>query len=171
MTSNMADENPKSNGDISSQKPTCTFFKKANRNRNVRKRKAEKSDSEDEDVTTVIRKEKKPLSNPMFQKTDGFDSKSRREREEIDDDLDVTFKSTRSAMRTGPEDLGATATVEIDTEFDRDAQALFEKSLKTNQELKGQEKDDKQYRGLNNYMTFYEKKGNAQGNAASGMVR
>ena len=92
-------------------------------------------------------------------------------REEIDDDLDVTFKSTRSAMRTGPEDLGATATVEIDTEFDRDAQALFEKSLKTNQELKGQEKDDKQYRGLNNYMTFYEKKGNAQGNAASGMVR
>lgn len=171
MTSNMADENAKSNVDIPSQKPTCTFFKKANRNRNVRKRKAEKSDSEDEDVTTVIRKEKKPLSNPMFQKTDGFDSKSRREREEIDDDLDVTFKSTRSAMRIGPEDLGATATVEIDTEFDRDAQALFEKSLKTNQELKGQEKDDKQYRGLNNYMTFYEKKGNAQGNAASGMVR
>jgi len=32
-------------------------------------------------------------------------------------------------MRAGPEDLGATATVEIDTEFDRDAQALFEKSL------------------------------------------
>ena len=64
MTSNMADENAKSNGDISSQKPTCTFFKKANRNRNVRKRKAEKSDSEDEDVTTVIRKEKKPLYSP-----------------------------------------------------------------------------------------------------------
>jgi len=32
-------------------------------------------------------------------------------------------------MRAGPEDLGATVTVEIDTEFDRDAQALFEKSL------------------------------------------
>lgn len=168
----MADESAETSvsEDISSKKTTCTFFKKANRNRNVRKRKAEKSDSEDEDVTTVIRKEKKSVSNPMFQKTDGFDAKSKREVED-DQDIDVSFKSTRSAMRAGPEDLGATATVEIDTEFDRDAQALFEKSLKTNKELKDKEKDDKQYRGLNNYMTFYEKKGTAQGNAASGNVR
>lgn len=165
----MADESTETNEEISSKKPTCTFFKKANKNRNVRKRKVEKSDSEDDDITTVIRKEKKSISNPMFQKTEGFGSKSKRELEE--DEIDVSFKSTRSAMRTGPEDLGATAIVEIDTEFDRDAQALFEKSLKTNEEQKGEEKDDKQYKGLNNYMTFYEKKGTAQGNAASGMVR
>lgn len=165
----MADESAETNEETPSKKPTCTFFKKANRNRNVRKRKVEKSDSEDDDVTTVIKKEKKSISNPMFQKTEGFDSKSKREEEE--DGIDVSFKSTRSAMRAGPEDLGATATVEIDTEFDRDAQALFEKSMKTNEEQKDLQKDDKQYRGLNNYMTFYEKKGTAQGNAASGMVR
>lgn len=165
----MADESAETNEEIPSKKPTCTFFKKANRNRNARKRKVEKSDSEDDDVTTVIKKEKKSISNPMFQKTEGFDSKSKREEEE--DGIDVSFKSTRSAMRAGPEDLGATATVEIDTEFDRDAQALFEKSMKTNEEQKDLQKDDKQYRGLNNYMTFYEKKGTAQGNAASGMVR
>lgn len=165
----MADESAETNEEIPSKKPTCTFFKKANRNRNVRKRKVEKSDSEDDDVTTVIKKEKKSISNPMFQKTEGFDSKSKREEEE--DGIDVSFKSTHSAMRAGPEDLGATATVEIDTEFDRDAQALFEKSMKTNEEQKDLQKDDKQYRGLNNYMTFYEKKGTAQGNAASGMVR
>ena len=169
MQIKMADESTETNDDIPSKKPTCTFFKKVNRNRNVRKRKVEKSDSEDEDVTTVIKKEKKSISNPLFQKTDGFDSKSKLKVEE--DEVDVSFKSTRSAMRAGPEDLGATAIVEIDTEFDRDAQALFEKSLKTNEELKNVEKDDKQYKGLNNYMTFYEKKGNAQGNAASGMVR
>lgn len=165
----MADESAETNEEIPSKKLTCTFFKKANRNRNVRKRKVEKSDSEDDDVTAVIKKEKKSISNPMFQKTEGFDSKSKREEEE--DGIDVSFKSTRSAMRAGPEDLGATATVEIDTEFDRDAQALFEKSMQTNEEQKDLQKDDKQYRGLNNYMTFYEKKGTAQGNAASGMVR
>ena len=162
----------KTNEDIPSNKPTCAFFKKANRNRNVRKRKVEKSDSEDDDETTVIRKEKKTISNnPMFQKTDGFDSKSKREELEEEKEIDVSFKSTRSAMRAGPQDLGATAIVEIDTEIDRDAQALFEKNLKTNEERKEQEKDDKQYRGMNNYMTFYEKKGTAQGNASSGMVR
>lgn len=166
----MADESTKTSEENLTKKPTCTFFKKANKNRSVRKRKVEKSDSEDDDETTVIRKEKKTISNPMFQKTEGFGAKSKREVDE--EDIDVSFKSTRSAMSIGPQDLGATATVEIDTEFDRDAQALFEKKLKTNEEAKEQgNKDDKKYRGLNNYMTFYEKKGTAQGNASSGMVR
>ena len=166
----MADESTKTSEENLTEKPTCTFFKKANKNRNVRKRKVEKSDSEDDDETTVIRKEKKTISNPMFQKTEGFGAKSKREGDE--EDIDVSFKSTRSAMSIGPQDLGATATVEIDTEFDRDAQALFEKKLKTNEEVKVQgNKDDKKYRGLNNYMTYYEKKGTAQGNASSGMVR
>lgn len=156
--------------DVQNGKPTCTFFKKANRNRNVRKRKVERSDSEDDEETSVVRKEKKSISNnPMFQKTDGFDSKSIREI--TDKDIDISFKSTRSAMRAGPEDLGATSIVGIDTEFDRDAQALFEKSLKADKERKEEDKDSKRYRGLNNYMTFYEKKGTAQGNASSGMVR
>ena len=166
----MADESTKTNEETLTEKPTCTFFKKANKNRKVRKRKVEKSDSEDDDETTVIRKEKRTISNPMFQKTEGFGSKSKREADE--EDIDVSFKSTRSAMSIGPQDLGATATVEIDTEFDRDAQALFEKKLKTNEEVKEQgNKDDRKYRGLNNYMTYYEKKGTAQGNASSGMVR
>lgn len=166
----MADESTKTNEETLIEKPTCTFFKKANKNRNVRKRKVEKSDSEDDDETTVIRKEKRTISNPMFQKTEGFGAKSKRETDE--EDIDVSFKSTRSAMSIGPQDLGATATVEIDTEFDRDAQALFEKKLKTNEEVKEQgNKDDRKYRGLNNYMTYYEKKGTAQGNASSGMVR
>lgn len=166
----MADESTKTNEETLTEKPTCTFFKKANKNRNVRKRKVEKSDSEDDDETTVIRKEKRTISNPMFQKTEGFGAKSKREADE--GDIDVSFKSTRSAMSIGPQDLGATATVEIDTEFDRDAQALFEKKLKTNEEVKEQgNKDDRKYRGLNNYMTYYEKKGTAQGNASSGMVR
>lgn len=50
-----------------SQKPTCTFFKKAKRKGNVRKRKAQSSGSEDE--TTVVRIEKKSAPNPLKQKT------------------------------------------------------------------------------------------------------
>jgi len=33
--------------------------------------------------------------------------------------------------------MGATATLEIETEIDRDAQAIYENALKINKELKG----------------------------------
>lgn len=58
----------------------------------------------------------------------------------------------------------------METENDRDAQALFEKSLEINKELEGKA-DDKVYRGLNNYAQYYKKKDTAAGNASSGMVR
>ena len=157
----MADESLRT---AANKKPVCSFFKKSNRKKNVRKRKAESSSSDD-DETSVIRKERKAAHNPFIQKSEGLKLKTARE------DLEVDFKSTRSAMRAGPEDLGATATYELDTERDKDAQAIFEKKLKVNKELKEREGDDKVYRGLNNYMTFYEKRDTAQGNAASGMVR
>ncbi|EDO32505.1 predicted protein [Nematostella vectensis] len=150
------------------EKPTCTFFKKSNRSKNVRKRKAESSGSEDEGQTVVIRKEKKTGFNPMIQKTEGFAKEKGQDEEEK---IHVDFKSTRSAMSAGPTDAGATATYELDTDFDRDAQALYEKKLQVNKELMEKEVDEKVYKGLNNYMQFYEKRDTAQGNAASGMVR
>ena len=78
---------------------------------------------------------------------------------------DLIFQS-----REGPSDGGATATYELDTEHDRDAQAVFQRSLDVNKEMKGKE-DDKVYRGINNYAQYYEKKDTAAGNAASGLVR
>lgn len=150
--------------DESSKTGVCSFFKKSNRKKNVRKRKAESSSSED-DETAVVKREKKAANNPLIQKSEGLKLKTARE------DLEVDFKSTRSAMPAGPEDLGATATYELDTERDKDAQAIFEKKLQINKELKQKDGDDKIYRGINNYMTFYEKRDTAQGNAASGMVR
>lgn len=73
-------------------------------------------------------------------------------------------------MLAGPSDQGATAILETETEKDKDAQALFEKAQKINEELEGKE-DDKIYRGLNNYVQYYKKKDTAAGNASSGMVR
>lgn len=60
--------------------------------------------------------------------------------------------------------------MEIDTELDRDAQAIYQKSIDINKELEGKA-DDKVYRGLNNYTQFFKKKDSALGNASSGLVR
>lgn len=72
-------------------------------------------------------------------------------------------------------DQGATATYELDTAFDRDTQATFERAAQLNKEMKntrGTDMDDKEvYRGMNNYQQFYEKKDTAQGNASSGAAR
>ncbi|CAG9573803.1 unnamed protein product [Danaus chrysippus] len=64
----------------------------------------------------------------------------------------------------------ATATYELDTEKDKDAQAIFEKAQKINEELQGQA-DDKVYRGINNYAQYHKKRDTAAGNASSGLVR
>ena len=36
-------------------------------------------------------------------------------------------------QRTGPQDMGATATYELDTEKDKDAQSVFERAQKINE--------------------------------------
>lgn len=84
--------------------------------------------------------------------------------------ITLSYKSTRSAKPEGPEDMGATATYELDTERDKDAQAIFERSQKIQEELTGKE-DDKIYRGINNYQKFIKPKDTTMGNASSGMVR
>lgn len=71
---------------------------------------------------------------------------------------------------TGPSDLGATATYDLDTDKTVDDQAVFERGRKINEELKGKA-DDKIYRGINAYAQYIEKRDTAQGNASSGMVR
>ncbi len=39
-------------------------------------------------------------------------------------------------MSSGPQDAGATSITEIDTELDKDAQAIFERKLATNKDVK-----------------------------------
>ncbi|XP_061872532.1 E3 ubiquitin-protein ligase RNF113A-like isoform X3 [Colius striatus] len=66
--------------------------------------------------------------------------------------------------------MGATAVYELDTEKEKDAQAIFERSQKIQEELRGKE-DDKIYRGINNYQKYVKPKDTSMGNASSGMVR
>lgn len=51
--------------------------------------------------------------------------------------------------------MGATATNEIDTDFDHDAQALFLKNLEHSKDWQ-KNVDDKTYHGLNAYTNFVE---------------
>ncbi|GIY68286.1 e3 ubiquitin-protein ligase RNF113A [Caerostris darwini] len=152
-----------------------TMFKKSS-NRNIRKRKAhDDEESSSEDETQVIRKNKNvKINNPMVQGTSLGKNKNQ-ESATVDSDSDTetiitNYKSNKSSAPSGPSDMGATSYVQTETEKDRDAQTIFERSQKINEEMKGKP-DDKIYRGLNNYTQYITKKDTAQGNASSGMVR
>lgn len=189
-----------------SEKTEFTFSKRVIKNKSCRKR-AESSEGEDdgnEAETNVVKRIKKRkqhfLSKTSKKDTGKVDGKKSSSEESLDEEdmksIMVSYKSTREAQRSGPSDMGATAVLETETETDKDAQAIFENSIKINKELKGKiiisfpffffnifmlnvffffgilgKADDKIYRGINNYAHYYEKKDTAQGNAASGMVR
>lgn len=44
----------------------------------------------------------------------------------------ISYRSKRTAAPEGPTDQGATAILQIETDVDRDAQAIFEKSVQIN---------------------------------------
>ncbi|VDO99376.1 unnamed protein product [Soboliphyme baturini] len=89
---------------------------------------------------------------------------------DISDIVNMSYKATDVAERAGPSDMGATATLETETEFDKDAQAQFERAHNIQKNMKGKG-DDKVYRGSSTYGQFYEKADTAVGNASSGLVR
>ncbi|CAC5373946.1 RNF113A [Mytilus coruscus] len=166
--------------DGSSQK-SCVFFKKSRKNQTTRKRKTSdsdegKKDSSSDDGNVVVKKEKKERHiNPLKQSTrkivrDNVDYSSESDKEEKESKMSLSYKSSRTGKSEGPGDMGATATVEIDTDLSVDAQAIFERSQQLSKELNDKE-DDKIYRGINNYAKYIEKKDTAQGNASSGHVR
>ncbi|GAB1606716.1 E3 ubiquitin-protein ligase RNF113A-like [Argonauta hians] len=151
-------------------------FKKSSRKQSTRQRKRSSSESEgdNESETKKICLQQRVVTskNPMVQTTKRLSKRTDQETysSESEEDLNVSYKSNRTGKRAGPDDMGATAIVEIDTEENKDAQSIFERSQMVNKELKGKE-DDKIYRGINNYAQYYEKKDTAQGNASSGSVR
>ncbi|XP_026573091.1 RING finger protein 113A isoform X1 [Pseudonaja textilis] len=162
--------------------PVCSFLFKKRRSapgRAQRKRPNSDQDpgSSSDEGSSVVRKERrKEVSNPMIQKTNkSMKTKTSYESSSSDDDnkpegIGIAYKSTRSAKPVGPEDMGATAVYELDTEKDKDAQAIFERSQQIQKELQGKE-DDKIYRGINNYQKYVKPKDTSMGNASSGMVR
>jgi RING finger protein 113A len=134
----------------------------------------EKESNSDTDLAenlSEIKKKFQSKNSHLTQSTKSYKEKSHLEETKEDKSVFASFKANKSSTRTGPDDMGATATYEIDTEFDRDTQAAFMKAKKINDELKVKDTDDKVYRGINNYQQFYEIKDTATANASSGLVR
>lgn len=151
-----------------------TFKKRNIKNRGGRKRKTSSSeeknssDSDEQQVVLPTKRVNKP--NPNIQSTGGPKKSKIDVIEDNDDSNDEEKTSQRTTLSVQQQRENATATYELDTERDRDAQAIFEKAQKINEELHGQA-DDKIYRGINNYAQYYKKKDTAAGNASSGLVR
>lgn len=150
------------------------MFKKRKIIQSRRRRADSESENSDEEHSVVYNEKRHKKHNPFIQSTT---RKQHKISEQINDSSEsdhenvcVSYRSKMDTDMSGPKDMGATATIEIDTELDKDAQAIYERSLQVNKELKGKE-DDKIYRGLANYAQYYEKKDTALGNASSGMVR
>ncbi|CAF3289540.1 unnamed protein product [Rotaria socialis] len=170
-------------------KSSCVFFKAPIRRGNVTTASKRRQDSpsnssssadEDQPSASSLRSVR-PVKKGLVTKSTSNPSNKRHHQENEDDDdednvstkeklLDIKFKSNRQTESSAPKDMGATATVEIDTDTQVDQQAIFERAKKINDEQKGKV-DDKIYRGMNNYQQFYEKKDTVQGNASSGLVR
>ncbi|KAJ6221434.1 hypothetical protein RDWZM_007246 [Blomia tropicalis] len=165
-------------------KDSCTFFVKRTNKRNNRVQHEQSSSEDDNESSVVVSSNRRNVHNPMVQSTSSFNKKFRgtkqstqinnNDSEEEDDDskndIHVKYESSRTSEREGPSDMGATMIVETETEKDRDAQSIFERSQLIHKEL--QDKDpDNVYRGLNNYAQYKTKKDTIQGNAASGHVR
>lgn len=136
-------------------------------------------DEAEPESAVVISQDKRKKTNPNVQSTSSVKHQRKATENASDSDsgsededraVGVSYKSKRNAAPAGPQDQGATAELEIETDKNHDAQAIYEKSIEINKELEGKE-DDKVYRGLANYTQFYKKKDSALGNAASGMVR
>lgn len=145
------------------------MFSKPKNRQNIRARrdsndedkkvKEDRSDSDSDDEQSASKKVRQELA---FRK-EKFSNKK--------DDLFVTYTADKNAKSSTPADQGATRSYELDTETNKDSQAVFERAKKINDELKQKDSDDKIYRGMNNYQQFIEQKDTAIANASSGLAR
>lgn len=136
-------------------------------------KRAQKSDSEDEDEensdTDVaenlaeMKRKMRTKSSGLIQSSKSSSGSAKSSRE----DVVTKFNANRDPNRVGPNDMGATAVYNLDTEFDRDARAVMERAQKLNDELKANPKEDASnvYRGMNNYQQFIKPRETAQGKA------
>ncbi|KAH9318108.1 hypothetical protein KI387_019877, partial [Taxus chinensis] len=143
----------------SKKTPTCTFFKKPSRNKNIRKREGEADDEGNDEASSVVPKPK------QFKKTDSklhFSSanlsKKSSQQEDTESETPSTFFYESSKEIQVQNDNRATATLDTETEFTKDARAIRERVLKQAEEslsLKGKASgDEKLYKGIHGYTDF-----------------
>ncbi|KAL5792249.1 hypothetical protein ACOSP7_000843 [Xanthoceras sorbifolium] len=144
-------------GESQQSEQVCNFFRKPSKNKNIRKRTINEDEDEDSktgsSVLQNLRKAPKPDSKLYFStgssKTAGTTESNKETEKPI-------FQFDSSKEIQVQHDSKATATLETETDFSRDARALRERVLKlSEQALKGKSSassDEKLYKGLHGYV-------------------
>ncbi|CAF3148103.1 unnamed protein product [Rotaria sp. Silwood2] len=164
----------------------CVFFKAPIRRGSLttsserRQDSSSSSDDENQPSASTFCSSQTIKKRPITTNSNHSSNKRKRHQQHIENDndtndsitkenfLDVKFKSHRQAQ--GPKVMGATATIEIDTDKQHDQQSICERAKKINKQLQGKA-DDKIYRCINNYQQFSENKDTTQRNTSRSRVR
>jgi RING finger protein 113A len=140
------------------------FKKRGKKNLHKRKKVSLDEDNESEGETVIIKKKRE--NNVSLNSASSGVSKEEKEKRKKEM-VDVTFKSTGLATSNLPKDMGATQTIEIDTDVKNDAVALLEKQLNMTED----ELNSGTYKGSSAYKQYIKKKDNVTGNAATSKIR
>ncbi|CAN6566043.1 unnamed protein product [Malus baccata var. baccata] len=131
----------------------CNFFRKPSRRQNIRKRRTDEDEEEDDSKsgTSLSNQRKAPKAAGKLFFSNGPSKSS------VSDDRAVfEFESSKEIQVEN--DSRATATMETETEFSRDARAVRERVLKQAEEaLKGRGKttgNEKLYKGIHGYTDY-----------------
>lgn len=146
-------------GDKQTSEQVCSFFRKPSRNKNIRKRMVEEDDDEDSKMeSSVLHNQKKPqrTGNKLYFST-GSSKSSVSAESKVDSDKTI-FQFESSKEIQVEHDSRATATLETETEFSKDARAIRERVLKqATNEISGKSKgtgDEKLYKGVHGYTDY-----------------
>ncbi|KAH6786102.1 hypothetical protein C2S51_038557 [Perilla frutescens var. frutescens] len=139
----------------------CNFFRKPSKGKNIRKRPSvEETEGEDEDSksgsSVVFSKKKQAAADNKLHFSSGPLKTSKES--EAEKQKDSVFEYESSRVIQVQNDSKATATLETETEFSKDARAIRERVLKQAEDaLKGKKKsagDEKLYKGLHGYTDY-----------------
>ncbi|PWA81336.1 zinc finger CCCH domain-containing protein 1 [Artemisia annua] len=144
------------------QKPeqVCNFFRKPSKNKNIRKRGNDDDENEQEEPSLVLPKKKTVAPDNKLHFSTGS-SKRSTEQEDVDTKATMfQFESSKEIQVQN--DSRATATLETETDFSKDARAIRERVLKqANEALKGKGgnvgnsgNDEKLYKGIHGYTDY-----------------
>lgn len=142
------------------QKPeqVCNFFRKPSKNKNIRKRVHDEETEEQEEPSVIINKKKPMAPDNKLHFATGSSKRSTTSQQQSDTDTKSSiFQFDSSKEIQVQNDSRATATLETETDFSRDARAIRERVLKQADEaLKGKKGNDneKLYKGIHGYTDY-----------------
>ncbi|KAF5732727.1 Zinc finger CCCH domain-containing protein 1 [Tripterygium wilfordii] len=131
----------------------CSFFRKPSKSKNIRKRTVDEEDSETESFLLHPQKKAPKPDNKLYFSTGSSKSSVSADANKEPERPIFQFESSKEIQVQN--DSKATATLETETDFSKDARAIRERALKKADEaLKGKKQssgDEKLYKGIHGY--------------------